>query len=840
MATNIVRVDKSQRYWIRTGQLKERSEVIQDNLLMTVPFDGSDVGFYSERNLLDDSVWTIGTSGSQGNFTANGTSSENEIISRSTPYGYADAVWASLGNDSTSGPDGGWNNYNNTIDRTKTYRLSVWVRRENTGSGSGGFYLGTQGNTVWGLGTTTKQGNPYLFSGLLISEIPEMVDNWILFVGFIHPTTYGGGTSSNNGAYDINGNLIYSGTDFQWANDATVGGHRTYLYYSTKTDERIYWYAPRMEQVENTGNIDELIRSEYNILKSTTNTNTYFYIHGAGISDPVTNEVNNPTGDDGAGIPGDYTPGWDTSLHSRATTVSFWNNGYNGSVTNPSVGYHAQWVYEGPDGSPCMKFIDLNSQFGYTHRWLGISQGIVSNISSKGWGTGTVLTVSWDQKVNTLGKISRVGFYHTEGGGATFGTAIFERTNTKIYTWERMTATYTITASWDSTSYLRLYYYGYFGDEGILWIDNVQIEEENHATPFVDGNRLSSSNLKYNIPNNLTTLTIVGKFYPYTPWEDGNSYARTTNGATLFRVNDTTNTGDAALRYYLSGGVTSFPYIDPTGYWGTSHIHQTYTVNAEEVVYYVIRRYSTTFQVQLYQNGWKTAHTLTVPSDAEINEIEFGQVPTIWNGEQQGFSVFEKQLTTAEEENIINVQLSMRSDGDVVPGDFLLETEENIYPNAELLTTTYGASSGFGTVTKESTAEDGDYHQIVASNVTGSIWRAYDLSILENGETYIFSGKFWFSAGNNFNYRPLVFEQVSSIIINSPSISTLPTEEWVDVFTIAIADSDNNRVLIYPSAGGGNYSGTVKWKNIVLRKATASDFNVKNKILSVGNLDEGV
>jgi len=50
-----------------------------------------------------------------------------------------------------------------------------------------------------------------------------------------------------------------------------------------------------------------------------------------------------------------------------------------------------------------MKFIDMNSQYGHSHRWLGISQDLETP-ENLGWAHGDEITISWYQKTNVANK----------------------------------------------------------------------------------------------------------------------------------------------------------------------------------------------------------------------------------------------------------------------------------------------------------------------------------------------------------------------------------------------------------------------------------------------------
>jgi hypothetical protein len=256
-----------------TGDIKQRIPMVQSGLVAHYPLDGTVRGTKATKNLVSMDVWQLDTSGAQGYFWPNGTAAENQIVSYANPFGVTTPVWATLGNDATSNDDGGWIASDRPIDNTKKYRMSVWIRRENVGNGT--TYFGCQGNTVHSLSGAVN-GNPYFLAG----SFPETYDNWVLFVGYIQPHTYA--TTLNdptNGLYASSGVRIGGAEDFKWAPTATVGGIRSYLYYSTAITERQYWWDPRIEVCDGTeASVAELLagRNE-TIMPSNTSNCTVSY-----------------------------------------------------------------------------------------------------------------------------------------------------------------------------------------------------------------------------------------------------------------------------------------------------------------------------------------------------------------------------------------------------------------------------------------------------------------------------------------------------------------------------------------------------------------------------------
>lgn len=266
------------------GEVNERLPAVTNGLVYHFPFDATLRGKRLGKNLLDTSLWKVGTGGSQGYFGVNGIASEANIIEYKNPWGQEEPTWAVIKNDATSDADGGWNANGRPIDNTKKYRLSVWIKRENVGMGN--TYFGCQASTVTSLKTTTVNTNPYFTSG----KFPETYDDWALFVAYIHPHDYPDASDPTNGVYKRDGVRVRAVTDFKWTPTATFGGHRTYLYYTTDVDERSYWVRPRFEVCDGSEpSIAELLAGkEYEINPDVNSNNTLTDI-GVALEEGTTN-----------------------------------------------------------------------------------------------------------------------------------------------------------------------------------------------------------------------------------------------------------------------------------------------------------------------------------------------------------------------------------------------------------------------------------------------------------------------------------------------------------------------------------------------------------------------
>ncbi|TAI48484.1 RHS repeat domain-containing protein [Flagellimonas allohymeniacidonis] len=182
--------------------------------------------------------WTPGSGGTSF-FQQNGSTSENEREVGTNPLGKQELLWK-CGNDSSSGPDGGWNTDYFNVDKTATYRYTVWVKR--THSQDGKTWHGTQNvNNLDG----TANGNPYFWHG----DLPQL-DQWYLMVGIIHPHSHGTTDTGVSGVYDLQGNKVIDGTEFKWRSDTTTSRFRNYLYYATDTSVRQYFWNPTLQKVD--------------------------------------------------------------------------------------------------------------------------------------------------------------------------------------------------------------------------------------------------------------------------------------------------------------------------------------------------------------------------------------------------------------------------------------------------------------------------------------------------------------------------------------------------------------------------------------------------------------
>lgn len=164
--------------------------------------------------------------------------------------------------------------------------------------------------------------------------------------------------------------------------------------------------------------------------------------------------------------------------------------------------------------------------------------------------------------------------------------------------------------------------------------------------------------------------------------------------------------------------------------------------------------------------------------------------------------------------------MSLKDSGDIYVNK-LSEIGENLWENQDFETTTYGINGSSGTITLEKD-EYGTYHQMSLSNDTNT-YKGYDITTV-SGEVYIFSGWFWKSIGNTFNYSPCVIEYGTGL--QTTTWGEYPDGEWFFTWS-SVSASVIARCLIYPSYSTA-CSGIVKWRNMCVRKATPDEIKLMN------------
>jgi hypothetical protein len=213
-----------------------------------------------DGNLLKSYEWLLygsQVSGSTPSFPQNGATAENARIYGNNPFGEPAILWHTPSQDAVDGGDGGWNSDTFIVDRGKTYRTSVWVKKETDTPADGNLYLGT--SYVDNLNGTYNT-NPYFLGGNTLSSFGES-GQWYLFVGYIFDSGHTGTANHpDGGIYDRNGRKLASANSFKFTDSGdpsdglssnfNTSRQRVYNYYDANTGSKTYWWGPRFEPLE--------------------------------------------------------------------------------------------------------------------------------------------------------------------------------------------------------------------------------------------------------------------------------------------------------------------------------------------------------------------------------------------------------------------------------------------------------------------------------------------------------------------------------------------------------------------------------------------------------------
>jgi len=222
-----------------------------------------------------------------------GTATANEVGYKTGPSGYAETVWhgknhSTINTVASFNSNVGFNSPAVTIDRTKLYRYSVWVKRAVLNNGN--VYFGN-GSAVLKRSDGTTDTNPYFDSaGAAASPYVGKQNQWVLVVGHIHPVGSGTGSNHpNSGYYLPNSGTTYSGSidatygDKVWTSANTTDALRVFLYGSNNRGEEAQFARPRIEVVDG---------SEISIEDLTSGSiNTVYDLSTTGAISQVFNEV---------------------------------------------------------------------------------------------------------------------------------------------------------------------------------------------------------------------------------------------------------------------------------------------------------------------------------------------------------------------------------------------------------------------------------------------------------------------------------------------------------------------------------------------------------------------
>jgi hypothetical protein len=304
----------------------------------------------------------------------------------------------------------------------------------------------------------------------------------------------------------------------------------------------------------------------------------------------------------------------------------------NTGVTDWTNTYHAIWTLDPDLKRPVVTMRDFDGQ------WKAKSFGLGQTMTSMGLVAGNTYSISWLQWTDDIAKSANAGLYGLNTGGTNgfhdgLSNSIGTSYNTLTHTWQRVYATFTVSASWNMSASLTCYMYGQTIKRGTLQITDVQIEtgtasgftkEQTRSNTqaildLVGGNTITASSLTYSSngtfsfdgTNNFITTAVSGTTAGFTKEvflrptnisKDQMYFGNTSSTADYVRivgskaylsisaggqqvlthsdtlVNNTTyhivSTYDGArLRIYVNGNVTEGTVINqPLASWGITRI----------------------------------------------------------------------------------------------------------------------------------------------------------------------------------------------------------------------------------------------------------------------------
>jgi len=269
--------------WYRVTRTKTLTTAAAANILIGLTGLGAGVKYRIGRVFLqpypassDIAGTTIRSSGSYPTgYTRVGTVTANEVGYKTGPSGYAETVWhgknhSTIDTVASFNPNVGFNTPVVSVDRTKLYRYSVWVKRAVLSNGN--VYFGNS-SAVLKRSDGTTDTNPYFDSGgEADSSYVGKQNQWVLVVGHIHPVGSGTGSNHpNSGYYLPNSGTTYSGLvnathgDKVWTSTNTTDALRVFLYGSNNRGEEVQFARPRIEVVDGSEiSIEDLTSSSIN------------------------------------------------------------------------------------------------------------------------------------------------------------------------------------------------------------------------------------------------------------------------------------------------------------------------------------------------------------------------------------------------------------------------------------------------------------------------------------------------------------------------------------------------------------------------------------------------
>ena len=348
----------------------------------------------------------------------------------------------------------------------------------------------------------------------------------------------------------------------------------------------------------------------------------------------------------------------------------------NGGVGDYTNTYHAIWTLDPILNKPVVTMRDVDGQ--WKAKSFGLSSGTTPN--AMGVGYGDTYTISWLQWTDNIAKSANAGMYGQNTSGSngfhdglsnSFGTSY----NTKPYTWQRVWATFTVSASRNLAAVWSCYMYGHYITRGTVKIADVQIETGS-VSGFIENGESTRSNTQAIVDltgQNTITATSLTYNSDGTFSFNGSSNFLVTPASGIITGNTITIeawvktnitgaykkifTNDNAAGIYLSIGPSPYnTYFGVVTSGGTSG-GATWTSNISTTSYtHLVGTYNGS-TCTLYVNGVQVAAgsasgNLVTGSNVYISGYQSGSER--WNGNIPAIKVYNRALSAAEVQQNFN------------------------------------------------------------------------------------------------------------------------------------------------------------------------------------------
>ena len=207
------------------------------------------------QNMYSLTNWNVGT-GNITDFNQYGATASNIRELGLNHVGEEKVLWKAIPSPTSNSEGGIYAAYKN-IDKTKTYRLSIWIKKTNSADGRTYFgcysKVGSTHNTLNLDGTTNT--NPYFWYG----DLPKL-DHWYLLTGYVHKYNYSGSILGKIYDGETGEVVLNLQKEFKFSSSATNLMLRSFLYNDPNLQDRQYLYDPHLELVDGTeSSIEQLL-----------------------------------------------------------------------------------------------------------------------------------------------------------------------------------------------------------------------------------------------------------------------------------------------------------------------------------------------------------------------------------------------------------------------------------------------------------------------------------------------------------------------------------------------------------------------------------------------------